>query len=137
MDKKATFDKYKNKAAEILSDNERVNDLLSKTRNKLKSIVENNEKLQSLSDKVATFYRMLKSKFNGEYDEFPWRTVLLIAGAMLYFITPLDFIPDFIPILGLTDDFAIVAWIYSSIEEDIERFEAWENTIEIEPVDEK
>ena len=134
MDKKATFEKYKNKASKILQDNERVNDLLSQTKSKLKSIIGNNEKLQSLTDKVTTFYRMLKAKFNGDYDEFPWRTVLLIAGAMLYFITPFDLIPDFIPALGLADDFAIVAWVYSSIQEDIERFEAWENTIEIEPV---
>ncbi len=137
MDKKAKFEKYKKKASRLLKDNDRVNELLANTKSKLSSIVSNNEKLQALTSKVTLFYRMLKAKFNGDYDRFPWQTLLLIAGAMLYFITPLDMIPDFIPALGLTDDFVIIAWIYNSIKEDIEQFESWENTIEIQPADEK
>lgn len=101
MDKKATFKKYKNKAAHILEDNERINGLLQNTKNKLKSIVENNDKLQDLTGKVTTFYRMLRAKFNGDYDQFPWRTVLLIAGAMLYFVTPFDLIPDFLSLIHI------------------------------------
>ena len=38
---------------------------------------------------------------------------------------------DFIPALGFTDDISIVYWVYTSIQEDIEKFEAWEKTIEI------
>lgn len=137
MDKRAKFKKYKSRAAELLKDNERVNTLLSKTSNKLKSIIDSNEKLKDFSEKVYTLFRMLKAQFNGDYTAFPWQTLVLIAGAMLYFVTPFDLIPDFIPALGLTDDMAIVLWVYNSLQEDIALFELWENTLNIEPIDEK
>jgi uncharacterized membrane protein YkvA (DUF1232 family) len=33
---------------------------------------------------------------------------LLVAAALLYVVSPLDFIPDFIPLIGFTDDIAVV-----------------------------
>ena len=36
--------------------------------------------------------------------EMPVRTKTMIYGALGYFISPLDLIPDFIPVVGFTDD---------------------------------
>ena len=36
-------------------------------------------------------------------------------GALLYLIVPIDAIPDFIPVLGLTDDVAVIAYAMSKI----------------------
>ncbi len=36
--------------------------------------------------------------------EMPMRTKAMIYGALGYFISPLDLIPDFIPAVGFTDD---------------------------------
>ena len=136
MKYQASFEKYKTRASQLLKDNDRVSNLLSTTREKLKAIVDNNEKLKEFSDKVYTFFRMVKAQVSGEYKEMPVKSLVLITGALIYFVTPLDVIPDFIPALGLTDDLAIVIWVYNSIKEDIEQFEAWENTIEIQEADE-
>jgi uncharacterized membrane protein YkvA (DUF1232 family) len=32
-----------------------------------------------------------------------------LIGALAYFISPLDFLPDLLPIVGLTDDAAVLA----------------------------
>ena len=34
----------------------------------------------------------------------------IVFGALGYFISPLDIIPDYIPIIGLADDFSILLW---------------------------
>lgn len=131
MSKKENFKKYQKKAEEVLKDNKRVQSLLGSTREKLTEVLENNDRLKEFSEKIYVMIRMVKAQLSGEYREFPWRTLAMIVGALIYFVTPLDLIPDVIPILGLTDDISIVYWIYKSVQEDIERFEEWERTIEL------
>ncbi|MBU2914535.1 MULTISPECIES: YkvA family protein [Reichenbachiella] len=132
MNKEKVFKKYKDKAEGLLKDNDRINNLLSTTTHRLTDLIGNSDKIANLVDKVGVFLRMIKAQVRGHYSELPWRTMLLAVGALLYFITPLDMIPDFIPALGLTDDLAIIFWVYNSIKEDIEQFRLWENTIELE-----
>ena len=38
----------------------------------------------------------------------PWLARLLILGVVAYALSPIDLIPDFIPVLGLLDDLLIV-----------------------------
>jgi uncharacterized membrane protein YkvA (DUF1232 family) len=39
----------------------------------------------------------------------PTHVRVALIGALLYFISPFDFIPDMLPIVGLTDDAAVIA----------------------------
>lgn len=131
MDNKSTFKSYKKKAADLLQDNQKVQHLLGSAKEKLSEVLRSNDKIRLFSDQIFLLIRMVKAHFAGEYAEFPWKTMMMIVGALLYFVTPFDLIPDFIPGLGYTDDISIVYWVYRSIQEDIERFKAWEGTIEI------
>ncbi len=38
----------------------------------------------------------------------PWVAKALLAGVALYAVSPIDLIPDFIPVLGLLDDLVII-----------------------------
>lgn len=44
---------------------------------------------------------------------------ILIAGALGYFILPADFIPDFIPVVGFSDDLAALTAIYNTVKESL------------------
>ena len=79
-----------------------------------------------LAEKVTTLTRMIKSYVSGEYKIIPWGSIVKMIAVLLYFISPIDFIPDFIPILGLTDDFALIMWLFNSLKDDFNDFEAWE-----------
>ena len=39
----------------------------------------------------------------------PWYAKLLAAGVVAYAVSPIDLIPDFIPVLGILDDLVIVS----------------------------
>ena len=38
----------------------------------------------------------------------PWYAKVLVAGFVAYIVTPVDLIPDFIPVLGLVDDILFI-----------------------------
>jgi len=42
------------------------------------------------------------------HPETPWYAKLVVAGAVAYAVTPVDFFPDALPILGLVDDLIFV-----------------------------
>ena len=50
-----------------------------------------------------------------------------IVAWLIYFVMPVDAIPDFILALGLVDDAALLGWVLSSVRTDLERFVEWEN----------
>ncbi len=66
---------------------------------------------------------------NGKYRAVPWKTVMTLLAAIIYFLNPLDLIPDFIPLMGLTDDVAVLVWAYDLISTEIDKFMAWEKSI--------
>jgi uncharacterized membrane protein YkvA (DUF1232 family) len=70
---------------------------------------------------------MVRAYKQGAYKEVPWRSLLLVLAALIYFVSPVDFMPDFLPLLGFTDDVAVILWVYSSIRGDIEKFRGWES----------
>ena len=43
----------------------------------------------------------------------------IIIGALGYFILPLDIIPDYIPIIGYTDDMTILVYAYNRVKSNI------------------
>ena len=42
------------------------------------------------------------------HPDTPWYAKLLVAGVLVYAVTPVDLVPDFIPILGIIDDIIFV-----------------------------
>jgi uncharacterized membrane protein YkvA (DUF1232 family) len=81
-----------------------------------------------VKEKFFTMGRLLRAYAQGEYREIPWKSLLLIVAAIVYFINPIDIIPDLLPIVGLTDDFAVLFMVYKSIGTDIEKFLLWEKS---------
>ena len=70
--------------------------------------------------------RLLKAFFKGQYKALPWRSALGLLGALLYLASPIDIIPDFIPVLGFLDDAFIFSKILALASKDVADFRAWE-----------
>jgi len=83
---------------------------------------------EQIKSKFFTLGRLAKAYALGDYRQVPWRAMLIALAAVIYFINPLDLIPDLVPIAGLTDDFAVLLWVYNAIRSEIDKFLAWEES---------
>ena len=62
--------------------------------------------LKQILNNLKSLYGLFVDSVKGNYKLHPAITGIIGAG-LLYFIIPLDLIPDYIPIAGLLDDFVI------------------------------
>lgn len=113
-------------AENIARDPDEMNNLVHKSRKKMHSVKDKKFNFVNFIPQLLTFQRMLKAYSRRDYPHLPWKSVLSIIGALLYFLNPLDIIPDFIPGIGLLDDITVLAWAYKALGTDVERFEEWE-----------
>ena len=79
--------------------------------------------------KIPVLIRMVKSIMskNGYKPEF--KNVILPALVLVYLISPLDFIPDWIPVIGVFDDIALLAFAMPMLIAEAEKFVAWEASL--------
>jgi uncharacterized membrane protein YkvA (DUF1232 family) len=63
--------------------------------------------------------------FKGEYRQISNQALLMVVAALLYFIAPLDAIPDWLVGVGFVDDLAVLAWVMRTWHGELEVFRAW------------
>ena len=76
-----------------------------------------------LNHYIVLFSQMIKAYVQGTYRKLPAIALAKIAAVLIYFISPFDFIPDVLPIIGFTDDLALVLWVGKSIKNELDEFE--------------
>jgi uncharacterized membrane protein YkvA (DUF1232 family) len=116
------------KAAMLAGKRARLLLLLAQLGNKLKSVNWKEVRLHTAKDKFSTLGRLVKAYTLGQYRGIPWKTFIIILAALIYFISPIDLLPDLLPITGLTDDFGVLLYVYNSVSGEIDKFLSWEKS---------
>ena len=96
-----------------------------KGKEQAEKLVKKNGFLQQYWKDIKTSFSLLKDWYMGNYKKIPFRMVASIAGAMLYFVSPLDIVPDWIPFGGLLDDALILAAIFALSRNDLDEYTIW------------
>lgn len=121
---------FEDRAQTIAQSKTKLNNLLHSVSEKLQKFAENPQ-VRELTEHVEVLYRMVKAHINGTYIGLSSRSVGMIALGLIYFITPVDLIPDFIPFIGYVDDMSVLLAVGKSLQTDIVKFRVWENTTAI------
>jgi uncharacterized membrane protein YkvA (DUF1232 family) len=92
----------------------------------LKSVLSNWGKIEEkFIDKIKLFYSLLKDYRLGVYTDIPWGTIASIVATLVYVLTPIDLISDFIPVVGYIDDVAVISLCFEFISADLETYKIW------------
>lgn len=115
FDKETIIEKFQN------------SDWLEKAQNCLKTP----EELKQLSDKLSGYMNKdglkdvrnqltqllvyLKQLLTKGYYDYKDNTLVLIVAVIIYVVSPIDLMPDFLPAVGFIDDSALVAWLFQKL----------------------
>lgn len=81
--------------------------------------------LAKFFDDIKTMCEMVKAWMKKDYREIPVKTIGMIILTLGYVFSPIDIIPDVIPVIGLVDDATMVGLCIAAARSDIEDFRMW------------
>jgi uncharacterized membrane protein YkvA (DUF1232 family) len=123
---KYEIDRTKNKAEDYLHDPQKSQRLLDEALRKSKRIERLKGPLVEMWESLKALFRMLQAYVRREYTRVPWGSIVLATVAVLYFVSPFDLVPDWLPLAGFIDDAAVIAFVLRQIKADLDAFTVWE-----------
>jgi uncharacterized membrane protein YkvA (DUF1232 family) len=118
-------EKMKSKAEDYARDPKKAKKLLDDAVKKTKSFEINRGPLAEIWSYLTALFRLLRAYIRGDYRDIPWGSIVMVIVAIIYFVSPIDLIPDFLP-GGFIDDAAVIAFVVAQIKVDLDNFLAWE-----------
>ena len=100
----------------------RVLDLAERRLDKLEA-----GRFTPMKQDLQTLLRMLRAYGDGSYREMSKKNLALAGLGLLYLVSPLDVLPDFLP-GGFADDAAVIGFIVKKLRSEIIAFETWERS---------
>jgi uncharacterized membrane protein YkvA (DUF1232 family) len=92
--------------------------------NEGKEFIEENfwDKVEKVGKKLS-FTKDLKALFNYFSDGgIPWYRKSIVVGALIYFIVPIDTIPDLAPLVGYLDDLGVITAVIKYLGSELTQY---------------
>ena len=133
---KMKLDAFNKKASELVNDKSKT---LSKIEEGLKIASANKRALSDVWSQLLLLFSLTKDYAKGNYVDIPKTTIVSVLAALLYFISPIDLVPDFIVGMGFLDDAFVLGFVYKRVSKELLKYQVWKkiedekqkNTIEI------
>lgn len=116
------FRKAIKKAKNLIHQSEKLNQLLNDASYKAQKY---KQKIDEVWDETLMLIELTKAYGRGEYRNIPWKAIIYALAAIIYFVNPLDVIPDFIFGIGFLDDATVIAFVANAIREEVKRFKEY------------
>lgn len=76
--------------------------------------------IELLTD-LPTVFPMMWAVLRGKF-KMPWSTLFWAVLCLVYVVSPVDLLPDVLPLLGIADDGAFILLVLSLLHNDVRRF---------------
>lgn len=114
----------KGKAENILQDKQKTDEMLEKVY-KLCDKMSNIPIIGEAFAEIPWVGMLISDHVNGFYKEIPLATILTLTAAILYLVSPIDLVPDGLPIVGQIDDWAVIIFALKTARNDLNSYKEW------------
>lgn len=108
-------------AKKLLNNQDALEKFLQELETKLKIIPQVGDLLST----VPTMISLTRNYVKKEYADIPLISIIAITSALIYVLSPIDVIPDFVPGAGYLDDAAVIAACLKLVKSDVEKYDQW------------
>lgn len=119
-------------AYDVLRSNQEESEAILQDEDKLERLLQRLEKKLAIVPIVGTklaeipmMASLVKSYVQNEYTDIPIGTIVAVLGALVYFVSPIDLIPDSIPGAGYIDDGVVISVCLKMVDSDLQEYKIW------------
>ena len=114
---------YERRADGLVRSKERLKNLATQAVRKLSGTA--SMRIDRVRDELILCIALVRSWIHGEYDGVSRQTIVAVTAALLYFVVPLDVIPDFLIGVGFIDDASVVGYVMTMLAAEMDTFRRW------------
>lgn len=81
--------------------------------------------LKNLGEDLSLSQALCVAWWKGEYRAISKPALVAVVAGLLYFLSPMDAVPDWIPGLGFIDDLAVLSWVMRKWSTELQAFRRW------------
>ena len=115
---------YERRADGLVRSKERLKTLATQAVRKLSGTA--SMRIDRVRDELILCIALVRSWIHGEYDGVSRQTIVAVTAALLYFVVPLDVIPDFLIGVGFIDDASVVGYVMTMLAAEMDTFRRWQ-----------
>ncbi|TPG61728.1 YkvA family protein [Hymenobacter nivis] len=135
ISKNAVFNLFIGRATKLLGRPFKVVTILNEVATKLANEESKDNKFKQLLNVALTLVRLVRRYASGDYREVSTTTIVSGLAVLLYVLSPIDLVPDFIPVIGFLDDLSLISWFVGKFQDEIIKFQYWEKSQETDAPD--
>lgn len=120
MDFEESLKKHSSKANEYVGNKEKTEGLLNKVTKML-----GKEGLSSIATDIKELISFISDVTKGRYKDYSKWALTTAIGAIIYVVSPIDAIPDFLVGLGFVDDVAIIGYAMKKLHDELQKYHQW------------
>lgn len=117
---------WESKAKEYIDNPEKTKELIDNATKKAEA--NRDGVLSNVWEKIQLLISLIKDWVNGNYKNISNTSIILVLVGLIYFVSPVDIIPDWIIGLGLIDDAAVLGLIINQVDKELIKYKLWKKS---------
>lgn len=122
------INRWEKKANEYIHNPEKTENLLDKVLKKAEDS-KHHEVMKGIWDKIHLLFSLVRDWSNGTYKNISKSAIIAVIAGLIYFVSPIDVVPDFLVGLGLVDDAAVLGLIINQLDKELIRYQEWKKHV--------